>query len=75
MSYMSLPPRGTGLATGRAGARRYGYPRSDMQRYARHYGGGTTSMGVSRTMETNIVPLLCVVGAGVLLVAALTLWK
>jgi len=35
-----LPPRGTGLATGRAeqGARRLGVPRSDWERWLRHFG-------------------------------------
>lgn len=35
---MSLPPRGTGRYTGRAGERRWGYPRTDAERYERHYG-------------------------------------
>lgn len=43
---MSLPPRGTGLATGRAGARRYGFPRTDVERYARHFGLGNGDTAV-----------------------------
>ena len=35
---MSLPKRGTGLRTGRAGERRYGEPRTEEERLARHYG-------------------------------------
>ena len=31
-----LPPRGTGLRTGRAGKRRKGKPRTDIQRVRRH---------------------------------------
>jgi len=33
---MSLPNRGTGLITGRAGARRYGTPRTEVERLERH---------------------------------------
>jgi len=33
-----LPPRGTGLITGAAGDRRVGQPRTDEERYARHFG-------------------------------------
>jgi len=32
----NLPPRGTGLSTGRAGTRRYGNPRTDEEREERH---------------------------------------
>jgi len=32
-----LPPRGTGLLTGRAGPRRGGNPRTEAERRARHY--------------------------------------
>jgi len=34
----SLPPRGTGLITGRAGERRGGRPRTEEERLRRHYG-------------------------------------
>lgn len=34
----ALPPRGTGLETGQAGARRTGEPRTEEERLARHYG-------------------------------------
>jgi len=34
-----LPPRGTGLRTGRAGERRFGHPRTDIERKIRHRGG------------------------------------
>ena len=33
-----LAPRGTGLLTGRAGARRGGTPRTEAERRARHFG-------------------------------------
>jgi len=33
-----LPPRGTGLVTGRAGERRLGKPRTEEERLARHFG-------------------------------------
>lgn len=33
-----LPPRGTGLITGRAGERRAGQPRTEEERAKRHYG-------------------------------------
>lgn len=39
---MSLPPRGTGLATGRAGERRYGQPRTEAERQIRHSEGNPT---------------------------------
>jgi len=32
-----LPPRGTGLRLGRAGARRFGHPRTDEERVRRHF--------------------------------------
>ena len=35
---LGLPPRGTGLRTGRAGARRGGMPRTDTERQQRHFG-------------------------------------
>jgi len=44
---MSLPTKGTGLQTGRAGERRYGYPRTDEERLARHY--GTASLSSNNT--------------------------
>lgn len=36
-STAGLPPRGTGLITGRVGERRSGYPRTDEERMIRHY--------------------------------------
>lgn len=36
-SFQALPPRGTGLGTGRAGPRRMGRPRTDAERRERHF--------------------------------------
>lgn len=55
-----LPPRGTGLATGQAGNRQYGYPRSDQERFIRHYN--------QTSLQTNsLLPLLILGGIGILL--------
>ena len=40
-----LPPRGTGLITGRAGERRGGKPRTEEERRERHFGGSEISVG------------------------------
>jgi len=40
-----LPPRGTGLTTGRAGPRRGGEPRTEEERKERHFGGSEISVG------------------------------
>ena len=57
---MSLPTLGTGLITGRAGARRYGTPRTYEQRLARH-----------QTLQTNntVSYVLLALGVGLVLVA------
>lgn len=55
---MSLPTRGTGLQTGRAGERRYGSPRTEEERYARHYG----------TLQSNNTWAYVCIGGGIALV-------
>jgi len=40
-----LPPRGTGLITGRAGPRRGGQPRTEEERRERHFSGSEISVG------------------------------
>ena len=59
---MSLPTRGTGLLTGRAGERRYGNPRTYDERVARHK--------KLQTLEiNNTIPyVLIVLGVGLALV-------
>jgi len=62
---MSLPIRGSGLRTGRAGARRFGVPRTDKQRLLRHYalGNGDTALWVA------LASLL--IGAGIIVAVAI----
>jgi len=43
-----LPPRGTGLMTGRAGARRFGKPRTDAERRLRHFGQRMSMIFIKR---------------------------
>jgi hypothetical protein len=61
---MSLPPRGTGLSTGRAGDRQYGQPRTEEERMARHYG----------TLESNSNTWVYVAVAGGIGLVLLWLW-
>jgi len=60
---MSLPPRGSGLSTGRAGERRYGTPRTYEERVARH-----------GTLQTNntVSYVLLALGVGLILVGIAT---
>lgn len=51
----ALPPRGTGLRTGRAGARRYGFPRTDEERRARHYDGDISLAGEREVEVHNLM--------------------
>ena len=46
----NLPPRGTGLRTGRAGPRRYGRPRTDEEREERHRRVMTAEQGWERDL-------------------------
>ena len=66
---MSLPIRGTGLRKGRAGARRYGVPRTEAQRYARHYGA------TLQASDTALYLALASLGIGALLIGVVVLSK
>lgn len=63
---MSLPKRGTGLSTGRAGERRYGQPRTDAERTARHY--GNPSLALDNTWKW-------ILGIAGVAVAGFIIWK
>lgn len=63
---MSLPRRGTGLRTGRAGERRLGRPRTEAERYARHYGLGNNDTALLLASGSLLI--------GALLIG-LVLWK
>ncbi|MBA7714127.1 hypothetical protein ES703_123143 [subsurface metagenome] len=63
-----LPPRGTGLLTGRSDERQLGYPRTEEERLARHQtftGGGGT---FSNTEKVIVAVVGAVVGAVIALV-------
>ncbi|MBA7490229.1 hypothetical protein ES702_00764 [subsurface metagenome] len=65
---MSLPSRMTGLRTGRAGERRGGVPRTEAERYTRHYGTTyQTSNGTATIGKICVVGGLVAVVAGVLI--------